>query len=93
MKQQNKEISSNEGLKRRRGSFDNLRQILCRPRHCGKFALPRVIERQQSLADRFVNSAGFRVVVEEINLYDIAFLVSRLDLDQNLADERRDGVD
>jgi len=34
LKKQNKEVSSDESRKRRFGSFDDLRQILCRPCHC-----------------------------------------------------------
>ena len=55
--------------------------------------LPDAIERQQPFADGLVSGAGFRVIVKEIDLHDIALLAGRLDLDQNLADKRRDGVD
>ena len=86
LKKQNKEVSSDESRKRRLGSFDDLRQILCRPCHCGQLVLPGVIQRHQSLADGLVNGSEFRVVVEDIDLPNIALIESRLAFDQDLTD-------
>jgi len=44
-----------------------------------------VIQRHQSLADRLVNGSEPRVVVEDIDLTDIAVLESRFDFDENLS--------
>ena len=45
------------------------------------------------LTDGFISRPGLGAVVEEVKLTDLALAVMRFTFDENLPDERRDGVD
>ena len=56
-------------------------------------APPFFVQRQQSLIDGLVYRARFRTIVKEVEFRDAAALLTRLALQQNLADQRGDGLD
>ena len=45
------------------------------------------------LTDGFISRPGLGAVVEEVKLNDLALAVMRFTFNENLPDERRDGVD
>ena len=64
-----------------------------RPGTFGQPASPAFVQRQQSLADGLVHRPGRGAVVEEVELGDFTLAVARLALDENLPDQRGDGLD
>ena len=53
---------------------------------------PLCIQGQQALTDRFISRPGPRAVVEEVKMTKLPLGVMRFTFQENLSDERRDGV-
>ena len=81
------------GAQRRCASTHDFRQGLRRPRGFGQRLSPSRVERQQSLANRFVERAGLRAVVEDVELRILDFRLVRFAFDLNFSYERGDGLD
>src|ERR1035438_7124339 len=64
LKQQDKQVFAYECTQWRLNSLDDFRRQFGWPRSSGKLFLPGEIQRQQALANWFVERSGFRVVVE-----------------------------
>src|SRR5208337_8609 len=91
--QRDKKILPDECLQRPLMVTDDLGQVFGRPGKMGQLDLPFFIQRQQVLTDRFISRPGLGAVVEEVKLTKFSLAVMRFTFNQDLTDERRDGVD
>ena len=89
----NKKVLPHECRQRLLMATDDLGKVFCRPGEVGQPPSPLSIQRQQVLTDRFISRSGLRAIVEEIQLTVLALVVMRFTFNENLPDERRDGVD
>src|SRR5208283_140264 len=91
--ERDKKILPDECLQRPLMVTEDLGQVFGRPGKMGQPDLPFFIQRQQVLTDRFISRPGLGAVVEEVKLIKFSLAVMRFTFNQDLTDERRDGVD
>ena len=91
--QRDEEIFAQKRVQRRLAARHNLRQVPGRPRQTCQRGVPRRIQRQQTLTDRFICGFGLWTMVKDIDLAQSALSPMDVDLDKNSPDKRRDCAD